>query len=67
MLSNYLVDYLEKKGFIVKKKLVINSVPFSSFFLNEMKIWEILNFLVNLIPSRIYPYFGEILVIANNR
>lgn len=60
----YLVKYLEKKKFKVKKIKVYNSVPFSSFFLNYKFLYNTLNFLVKLVPSKIYPYFGEIIVVC---
>jgi len=60
----YLSEYLLKNGFKVKKIKAYNSVPFSSIFLKYKLIWKTLNFLVNLIPSRLYPYFGEIIVVC---
>jgi len=60
----YLFNYLKKSGFEIKKIKVYNSVPYSSFFLKFKFIWKIQDLLVNLIPSRFYPYFGEILIIA---
>mgnify|MGYP001612078182 CR=1 FL=1 len=47
--------------------LVVNSVPYSSYFLKYKVIHDILDFLVNMVPSKVYPYFGEILVIASKR
>jgi len=61
----YLSEYLIKKGFIVKRVKVYNSVPFSSFFIKYKLIYSILNFLVSLIPKKLYPYFGEIIAIAS--
>jgi 2-polyprenyl-3-methyl-5-hydroxy-6-metoxy-1,4-benzoquinol methylase len=61
---NYLVKYLKQNGFSIENIKVYNSVPLSSFFLKFKAVWVLFDFLINLIPSFLYPYFGEIIVIA---
>lgn len=61
---DYLRKYLEKFNLNIEKIAVYNSVPFSGFLLKNKKIWRLFDFLCNLIPSKYYPYFGEIDVIA---
>ncbi len=61
---DYLKFYLEQFGFKIKASKTYNSVPFASLFLRFKPIWHLLNALVNLIPSKYYPYFGEIIIIA---
>lgn len=62
--SKYLVNYFNRHGFYVEKIKVYNSVPFAGIFLKVRFIWSLINILINLIPSRIYPYFGEIILIC---
>jgi SAM-dependent methyltransferase len=64
---DYLSDYLEKFGFRVVKASVYNSVPYASKFIKYPLLFKVLNLLVNLIPSKVYPYFGEILICAKNK
>jgi len=60
----YLKQYLEKFKFKVMRIETYNSVPLSSKILKVEFLWKFLDFLVNLIPSKYYPYFGEIIVVA---
>jgi SAM-dependent methyltransferase len=60
----YLSNYLEKRGLKIKKIKLYNSVPLGSFFLKYQIMFNMLNSLVNLITPKLYPYFGEILVIC---
>jgi SAM-dependent methyltransferase len=62
---DYLSEYLKEKGFKIKKIRVYNSVPLSSFFIKFNILFKILDITANLIPPNMYPYFGEILVIAS--
>lgn len=61
----YLKQYLEKFGFSVGLIRVYNSIPLASLFLRIKILWRILDFIVNLIPTSFFPYFGEIIAIAN--
>lgn len=63
----YFSRYLQRFGFRVVHSLAYNSVPLASLFLKIKPIWKTINFLCNLIPPRLYPYFGEILVIAEKK
>jgi len=63
---DYLSNYIEKFGFEIIKIKIHNSVPWSSQLIKVPFLHNLLDFLVNLIPSKIYPYFGEILVLAKN-
>lgn len=60
----YLVRYLDSVGFAVTKTAVYNTVPGMGALLRFPRIWRLFDRLVNLIPSSVYPYFGEILVVA---
>lgn len=60
----YLEKYFHKMNLKIVKLNVYNSVPFASVFLKNNLIWRIADFLINLFPSRYYPYFGTIDVIA---
>ncbi|MFA6272547.1 MAG: class I SAM-dependent methyltransferase [Patescibacteria group bacterium] len=62
--TEYLRKYLTDHGFTVEKIKTYNSVMFSGFFTKYNFLWKILNYLVNLVPSRFYPYFGEIILLA---
>lgn len=62
---NYLVDYLKKFGLKTDRIKIDNSVPLSGLLLKIKPLWKILNMLVNLIPSKMYPYFGEILIVVS--
>lgn len=61
---DYLIKYIKKFGFKIKKVCIYNSVPLSEYFFRVRFLWRVLNFLVNLIPSKCYPYFGEIIIVA---
>ncbi len=61
--EKYLKSYLQQFNFRIKKIKTYNSVPYSSFFLKFNFIWKIQDWIVNLIPSKFYPYFGEIIVV----
>lgn len=63
----YLSNYIKKFGFDLLKINVYNSVPFASFFLKFPRLFFFLDYLINFIPPKIYPYFGEILLLAKNR
>jgi len=60
----YLESYLRKFDLKIEKISLSNSVPFSGFFLRVKFVWRFLNFICNLIPSKFYPYFGEIDIVA---
>jgi len=62
----YLSNYIKKFGFDILNLNVYNSVPFAAFFLKYNHLFFFLDYLINLIPSKIYPYFGEILILAGN-
>jgi SAM-dependent methyltransferase len=64
--QKYLSEYFEKFNFEIIKIKVFNSVPFASRFIKLPILFKMLDFLVNLIPPKIYPYFGEILIITKN-
>ena len=58
----YLRKKMESLGFNVKRIRTYNSVPFSSFFAKNKLLWGALDFIINKIPSKIYPYYGEIII-----
>jgi SAM-dependent methyltransferase len=60
----YLSNKLRDNGFQIKNIKTYNSIIFSGFFSKFNILWKIMDFLVNLIPAKLYPYFGEIIVIA---
>jgi 2-polyprenyl-3-methyl-5-hydroxy-6-metoxy-1,4-benzoquinol methylase len=60
----YLSEYIQKSGFEIENIHTYNSVPMANKFIKYPLLFNIMNFLINLIPSAIYPYFGEILVTA---
>lgn len=64
--DNYLSSYIKKFDFTILKLITYNSVPWSSQLIKMPLLYKFLDFLVNLIPSKIYPYFGEILILAKN-
>jgi SAM-dependent methyltransferase len=64
---SYLSKYFEKNGFLVKKIKVYNSVPFSSFFIKFKTVFRALDFIVNIVPSKFYPYFGEVIIICEKK
>ena len=62
--KKYLCDYLQKFNFSIKASEIYNSVPYNSILTKWPKIYTILDKLCNIIPHRLYPYFGSILVVA---
>lgn len=63
----YLADYLTKCGFVIESVRVYNSVPFASVFIKYPKLFSLLDSMVNILPSAMYPYFGEIIVVAKKK
>jgi SAM-dependent methyltransferase len=60
----YLEDYVKKFGFNVESVKTYNSVPFSSKLLKFRLLWKIFNGILNFIPARNFPYFGEIIIVC---
>ncbi len=65
--NDYLKKFLEKNNFKVVEINNYNSVPFASFLLKYQLLWKIMDKFCNLIPSKYYPYFGEIIVLAKKK
>jgi SAM-dependent methyltransferase len=63
----YIVTYLEKHGLSVSSRSVYNSIPYSSLFLKIPPVFFCLDRLVNVIPNKYYPYFGEIILVAKRK
>lgn len=62
--EKFLKDYLEAEGFIVKHLKVFNSVPASAFFLRMPRLFSGLKKICDIIPHKIYPYYGSVVAIA---
>ena len=60
----YLSEYVKRFGFEIVKLKTFNSVPLASKFIKYPNIFIFLDFLLNLIPSKMYPYFGEIILVC---
>lgn len=65
--EDYLGKYLEKFGFHVVHKETFNSVPFASFFLKYKFCYKILDNICKIIPHRLFPYYGAVMIIAEKR
>ena len=63
----YLKDYLKKFGFKIEKIKLYNSIPLNSKLIKFKSIFKVLDYLINLFPSKYFPYFGEILVVAERK
>ena len=60
---NSIKYFLENQGFHILNIDVYNAVPAGVFMLKRgTGIYRIMNWLCNIIPKRIYPYYGSILV-----
>lgn len=60
--------FLEKYGFHVQNMQVYNAVPAGVFMLKRgTAFYRFLYTICNLIPPKIYPYFGSVLVICEKR
>lgn len=60
----YLRHYVERFGLSVTYVQTHNSVPFAGVWLRWQRLWNALNLVASWVPSWWYPYFGEILLIA---
>jgi SAM-dependent methyltransferase len=58
---------LASLGFRVDGVFAYNSVPFASKLLKNDFVFNALDSLVNMIPNKFYPYFGEIVCVASFR
>jgi len=63
----YLRKYLNNLGFEIIKIKTYNSVPFASLLLKFKILWALFDFIINLFPSKYFPYFGEIILIAKKK
>ena len=64
---NYLKSYLENNNFTVESVRTYNSVPFSSKLLRLPVLWKTFDFILNLIPTKLFPYFGEIIIVCHKK
>ncbi len=55
-------DILHKHELSIEKLELFNSVPLSTFLARYKTLLYLLNSLVNIIPNRIYPWFGAIVL-----
>lgn len=65
--TDYLKKYFKDRAFEIVSCKVYNSVPFSGFASKYINFWKIMNRIVNIIPPKIYPYFGEIVIVVKKR
>lgn len=63
--KKYLCGYLQKIGLSVKDSAIYNSVPYNSILTKYPPVYKVLDKLCNIIPHKLWPYFGSILVVAN--
>ena len=59
-----ITEDLSEAGLNVKDLKLFNSLPFSTFLARYEIIFRVFGLLVNVIPKRIYPWFGSILIIS---
>lgn len=62
--QEYLCKYLNGFGFKIKSVNTYNSVPLSSVFIKYPKLFKLFKGLCDIIPHRLYPYYGSIMVVA---
>lgn len=62
--EKYLVEYLKQKGFRIINSKTYKSVPAAEKLLKYKALYQILNKICSIIPEKLYPYYGSVVVIA---
>ena len=62
--DKYMRLYIEKFGFEITALDVYNSVPYASKILKLPRLYGFLDKIINAVPAGLYPYFGQVMVLA---